>query len=146
MDSEDYDAISRRRSPSAQSRPRSPSLISVSHASHESQGLPPWATFDRDVTVWWNLLEFWRVDTKARESLFALAQHSEKGYEAANELIGKLLKKKNDGATFTSSASAFVFSCVLNARNRVDYDDREWNRDRVYSGGDDDREWKRGRW
>ena len=141
LESDDYDASSRRRSPSAQSRPRSPSLISVSHASHESQDLPPWATFDRDVTVWWSLLEFWRVDTKARESLFALAQHSDQGREYANDLIGKLIKKKNDGATLHNS-SGFVFSCVMNARIRLA---PEWNRDREYYGGDGERPWKRSR-
>ena len=56
--------------------------------------MPEWATFERDVTVWWSILNFWHVDDDAREALFALAQHSDQGYQAANELIGKLLKKR----------------------------------------------------
>ena len=55
---------------------------------------PDWATLERDATAWWSILDFWHVDEKARESLFALAQHSDQGHQAANELIGKLLRKK----------------------------------------------------
>jgi hypothetical protein len=85
----------------------------------QHEQLPDWATFERDVGVWWSIFDHWQIDDTARQSLFALAQHSDQGYEAANELVGKLVKKKNGNATFTTSASAFVFSSVLNARHDI---------------------------
>jgi hypothetical protein len=99
----------------------------------EQQQLPAWATLERDVRVWWSIFDHWALDVEARESLFALAQHSDQGYEAANELVGKLLKKKNDRSIFNTSASAFVFSSVLNARaiiNPGDEGDRSSKRGR----------------
>ena len=54
------------------------------------------------------------------EELFLLSQRNQQGYEAANDIIGKLLKKRSDAQTSwsggaggaLSNASAFVHSCV----------------------------------
>ena len=87
----------------------------------DGENLPDWATIKPNVRAWWSILDYWHIDDNARESLFALSQHSDQGYQAANELIGKLLKKKADNQTFNTSASAFIHSCVLNARNRISF-------------------------
>ena len=81
--------------------------------------LPDWATFDRDVEKWWELLDYYDVDEPGRASLFALAQHSDKGYEAANDLIGKLVKKWADNVA-VRNPSGFIHSSVLNARHKLD--------------------------
>jgi hypothetical protein len=90
------------------------------HWQQEEQ-LPAWATLERNVKVWWSIFDHWAIDVYARECLFALAQHSDEGYKAANDLVGKLLKKKNDNSTF-NNASAFLFSSVLNARHNINPD------------------------
>ena len=87
----------------------------------DGENLPDWAAIKPNVRAWWSILDYWHIDDNARESLFALSQHSDQGYQAANELIGKLLKKKADNQTFNTSASAFIHSCVLNARNRISF-------------------------
>ena len=94
---------------------------------------PDWATFERHPNVWWEILDWWHIDQDARAQLFSLAQHSDKGREEANELIGKLLKKKADKTEFKSNASAFIYSSVLYARAHI------------AKGGGDDRPSKRGR-
>jgi len=97
--------------------PKPPSA--AAYEAQQQEQLPAWATLERDVRVWWSLFDYWTLDDDARESLFSLAQQSDEGYKAANELVGKLLKKKNDSSIFNTSASAFVFSSVANARQTI---------------------------
>ena len=103
------------------------------YGSAEGEQEPDWATFERDPRVWWEILDWWHIDHDARAQLFSLAQHSDKGHEEANELIGKLLKKKADKTEFRSNASAFIYSSVLYARAHI------------AKGGGDDRPSKRAR-
>ena len=105
----------------------------MSAEEYQSEQKPDWATFERDPNVWWEILDWWLIDHDARAQLFSLAQHSDKGHEEANQLIGKLLQKKADKTEFKSNASAFIYSSVLYARAHI------------AKGGDDDRPSKRGR-
>ena len=105
----------------------------MSAEQYQGEQKPDWATFERDPNVWWEILDWWHIDHDARAQLFSLAQHSDKGREEANELIGKLLKKKADKTEFKSNASAFIYSSVLYARAHI------------AKGGGDDRPSKRGR-
>ena len=89
-----------------------------SPADEPEHARPEWATFDNDVKVWWELLDFFEVDEPARQSLFALAQYGEEGYYHANTLVSKMIKKRGDGRGFDNS-SGFIHSSVLNARHSM---------------------------
>ena len=85
-----------------------------SSSSHPN--IPAWATFQPTVECWWELLDEYNVDDAARHLLFALAQTN---FEAANDVIHKLLKKKNDGITI-NNPSALIFTNVMNHRSQAD--------------------------
>ena len=88
--------------------------VQGSHA--EFQGnLPAWASFQPEISNWWQLLDEYQIDEAARQALFCLAQLSDQGYYHANSVIAKLIKKKADGIEI-SNPSGFVVSCVRNAR------------------------------
>ena len=80
--------------------------------------VPEWFTWDRDIRVWRGILTELDIDDKAQQALMALAQQGRQGYWAANELIGKILKKVNDNVP-TKNPSGFLFSSVLNARHSL---------------------------
>jgi hypothetical protein len=80
---------------------------------------PAWATFEPNVEVWWALFDEHNVDDKARQSLFALAQLSPEGYQSANSLVSKLIKKVSDG-DILGNASAFVHAGCKHARHELD--------------------------
>jgi hypothetical protein len=80
--------------------------------------LPAWFTWENDLTVWKCILDDLGVDMYAQQSLMALSQQGYQGYWAANELIGKLLKKTNDRVRI-NNPSAFIFSSVINARHAL---------------------------
>ena len=82
-----------------------------SSSSHDE--IPDWATFQPSVEVWWELLDEYGVDTAARQGLFALAQTN---FEAANDVIARLIKKKNDGRK-----PPFGYECM----KRLDYSIRK---------------------
>ncbi len=81
-----------------------------------SQAMEPWASFDATPEAWKSVLDEHEVDTVAQQELFLLSQHSEEGWKAANSVLGKLLKKSADGA-MPRKPSAFVHTCVQNARH-----------------------------
>lgn len=81
-------------------------------------GTPTWATVNRDVTVWYQVLEDLKCDKTACQTLFLLGQHSDDGYRSANAIIGKILKKQAEGHP-VRNVSAFVHQCSLNARNAM---------------------------
>ena len=83
-----------------------------------SVGVEKWRTFERNVEVWSDDLRRWRVDDKATKSLFLLAQLSNDGYDGANMIISKLLKKETDGEEIRNS-SAFVHASVLRVRQKL---------------------------
>ena len=78
----------------------------------------PWETFNRDPSVWVEVLATAGVDTVARQELFLLAQHSDAGFTEANSIIGKLLKKQADREE-CRNVSAFVHTCVCKARGNI---------------------------
>lgn len=80
-----------------------------------SSTVPAWMTFDRDVRVWMELLKAFNVDDTSQMELFLLSQHSDQGFQEANAIISKLLKKRADGSHLDNS-SGFVHACVKNAR------------------------------
>ena len=92
-----------------------PSRTGTGSSSSRSE-IPAWATFQPTVECWWELLDEYNVDDAARQLLFALAQTN---FEAANDVIHKLLKKKNDGVTI-NNPSALIFTNVMNHRSQAD--------------------------
>jgi len=80
--------------------------------------LPGWATFNKDVHVWIDTLNECWVDEMAQKELFLLSQHSDRGWEEANSIIAKLLKKQTDN-DLPRNSSAFVHRAVLNARHTM---------------------------
>ena len=87
----------------------------------------------------------------ARQSLFCLAQHSEQGFQEANALIHKLLKKRADN-TPLDNPSGFVTKCSFNARAAMSQaSGTEWwgtapKSTSSWSGSDRDRGWTSRSW
>ena len=79
---------------------------------------PPWVTFNQDATVWASVLQEAGVDSIAQQELFLLSTHSREGWEAANALIAKILKKTSDRAKL-DNPSAFIHVCCTKARNKI---------------------------
>lgn len=75
-------------------------------------------TFEQNPQAWNKILKHNSVDLVARQELFLLAQHSQAGWEHANTIVGKLLKKQADNERL-GNASGFVHRCVHNARGRM---------------------------
>ena len=98
--------------PSSQCRPSVSSASGSSGPQDEvKSGLPDWATFQSDVRVWWELFDYWGLDTDARQSLFLLSQTH---WKEANRIVWTLLKKKVDGH-HVGNPSGFVYSSVMNS-------------------------------
>ena len=77
-----------------------------------------WATTDKNIKVWWGVFDDFGVDLAARKSLFALSQHSDDGYRAANHIIHVMLKRANDHH-WCDNPSAYVHSTVKSARHEL---------------------------
>ena len=78
--------------------------------------LEPWETLNvGDATVWASTLHEFGADRTARQELFLLAQHSTGGFQEANSIISKLLKKRADHEDIRN-VSAFIHKCVCNSR------------------------------
>lgn len=77
-----------------------------------------WETFERNVEVWSEVLDESGIDRTSRQELFLLAQLSDAGYERANDVISKVLKKNADSEPLRNP-SAFVHRSVLNARHEL---------------------------
>lgn len=88
------------------------------HASRKRSSHPPdWATFENDVTSYWELLDEFGVDETARNALFHLAKLGEEGHRLAMAVIGKLQNNKNTGKI--RNPSEFVHKCSCNAITTV---------------------------
>jgi hypothetical protein len=88
------------------------------HAKHRR--LEKWMTFDRDLHVWVEVLEDMGADTASMQELFLLAQRD---YDAANDVLSKLLKFQTTGHGI-GNPSAWLHSAVLNIRIAIWK--REW--------------------
>ena len=75
-------------------------------------------SFQSDIEIWADVLRNMNVDKTAMQELFLLAQHSNSGYQEANSIVGKLLKKAADQEEL-AKPSAFVHRCVTNARSAI---------------------------
>ena len=80
--------------------------------------LEPWVSFKQDATVWAAVLTGAGVDVTAQQELFLLSTHSRDGWEAANALIAKILKKQSDRAPL-QNPSAFIHVCCTKARSNI---------------------------
>ena len=105
----------------------------------EGPARPDWATYQRDAYVWYDELVEMGVDDSARKLFFALAQHSDRGYEEANRLIHKLFKDmhhttkgKGRGKKRFENISAFMSNAVMNARGAIEDEEyeRKWGHSR----------------
>ena len=75
----------------------------------------PWEADSPSMSHWMRLLiERFHVDLLAIEKLDRLSNHSIHGYEEANSIVWKLVKKHAD-QTPVNNAPAFVQQCVANA-------------------------------
>ena len=78
---------------------------------------PEWATFNQGIVSWHKVLsEKFGCDEDCIQDLYLLAQHSTEGYEAANTIVHKLFKKRQDGEAL-KNPSGFVHKCVVHARH-----------------------------
>lgn len=89
----------------------------MADAATSTEPLPQWASFDATAEDWKEVLDEVGVDQWAQMELFLLSQHSRSGWEAANKVLGKLLKKMTDDE-LPDNVSAWTHACVLNARHR----------------------------
>ena len=79
--------------------------------------LEKWQTFDRnDPSVWSDVLHGIGVDTESMTELFAMAQRDDRGWQDANDLIGKLLKFQSTGKS-VQNPSAWLHSAILKKRH-----------------------------
>ena len=78
----------------------------------------PWQSFEPRIELWEETLEAWGVDDRARQSLYLLAQHSREGYELANDIVSKLVKKIAD-RMWAHNPSGFAQTAARNARHRL---------------------------
>lgn len=77
-----------------------------------------WQSFEPRVELWEETLEAWGIDDRARQALYLLAQHSREGYELANDIVSKLVKKIAD-RMWAHNPSGFVQTATRNARHRL---------------------------
>jgi hypothetical protein len=85
---------------------------------------PPWATAVPQIDVWTTVLHRdFGCDMLSIQELFCLAQHSTEGYQAANTVVSKILKKKADRCML-DNPSGFLHNNVLKARQRITPDYR----------------------
>ena len=89
-----------------------------SAADASNSGGEAWRTTRQDITVWNEVVTTHGVDKAACQDLFLLAQHSTEGYQEANNIISKIIKKQQDKQLVTNT-SGFVHRCVLNVRHKL---------------------------
>ena len=62
--------------------------------------IPAWKTLDFDLDHWEAVFKEIELDTVAQQELYLLAQFSDLGAKAANQIVGKVLKKSATGGPF----------------------------------------------
>ena len=112
-----------RAGPQPPTHPPSPRDRAIAHGSRDKDDevvdvRPSWVTFENSAEVWYDTLKGFGADEEALQCLFNLAQNGEWGYEAANALVSKILRKSADGIHF-DNISGFIHSGVINAWNGV---------------------------
>ena len=86
---------------------------------HRTSYQPEWATDVPDVKLWYPMLKDMKFDDDALADLFLLSQHSEDGYKAANGLVHRILKHKQDRIPMRKP-SAWLHSSVKASRWKLD--------------------------
>ena len=82
-----------------------------------SAPIPAWKTLDFDLDHWEAVFKEIDLDTVAQQELYLLAQFSDLGAKAANQIVGKVLKKVSDGQA-VRNWSAFVHVAVKDVRHQ----------------------------
>ena len=85
-----------------------------------------WRTFTQDALFkgWLQVIADWGVDIAAQQSLFCLAQHSQLGYQEANDVIGKaIIRKQQSGPGSINNISGWLTSACNDARKALHYQD-----------------------
>ena len=109
----------------------------------EEIDVPEWAdSFEFNPKKWWHVLDRHSVDETARESLFLLAQSSDKGQHEAWLLVKKLLF--NHGPTPTiRNPSKFIHKCSLSSLELIEKEFPALGASSASSGGERKRPWER---
>ena len=103
--------------PAAAAAPPAAAEVEVAPAAAiENLPQPEWATLEPDVRKWYSTLKALKYDDLSIQELYLLAQHSPIGYQEANTLISKLLKKAADGIEL-GSPGAYLHSAILKVRH-----------------------------
>ena len=85
---------------------------------------PSWMASGPFLAMWAPVLaDKFGCDEESIMELACLAQLSPAGYEGANTVVSKMLKKLSDGETF-NNPSFFLHSACLAARHRISPDPR----------------------
>ena len=89
-------------------------------ASGGGSEIPAWAEFEFNPRHWIDLMRSMGVDEDSQQSLFALAQFNSDGKEAANSIVGQLIKHKINQGPFKTNVSAFVHGCSIKGRSKIE--------------------------
>jgi len=73
---------------------------------------------------WTHVFDEWGIDDAAQQSLFCLAQHSQQGYQEANDVIGKtIIRLAVQGPGSIANISGWLTRCCNDARRVMHYQD-----------------------
>ena len=82
--------------------------------------VPEWAFCNQfNPHKWVSVLNEGGVDLGAQQAAFLLAQHSPEGQRAANSLLARLIKAKNNSRGL-GNPSVFIHSSAQKARHRME--------------------------
>ena len=85
-----------------------------------------WRTFTPDALFkgWVHVFTEWGIDAAAQQSLFLLAQHSQRGYQEANDVIGKtIIRLSVQGPGSIGNISGWLTRCCNDARRVMHHQD-----------------------
>jgi hypothetical protein len=76
--------------------------------------VPDWVTFEKnDLSVWWEVLEWYECDEVSRQKLFLLSQRD---FDSAYRLMFELIRKRHDGERIRSGTK-WLMSATLSAQS-----------------------------
>ena len=85
-----------------------------------------WQSDNFTLEKWVPFLRDLGADEAARRTLFLLLQHGEDGKRAANEVVGKCLKKIAD-QEHVNNWSGFIHRSCLSARHNINNQQSPWS-------------------
>jgi hypothetical protein len=108
----------------------------------QSTPMPDWATFEFDPTKWWEVLDEYGIDMKARQLLFLIAG-LEGGKREANKIIRRLIYQSYNGTI--DNPSGFVHAGAHHARKKLapeEFDgDDQFCREHTHGSSNRKRKW-----